>query len=66
MPENDDAWRVQVGKGKGHYRDRYLLNSQGAAERYYDCLNTHSGHKKRLVAPDGKVVRRYISDGTPR
>lgn len=35
--------------GKSHYRTRYTLNSQGQAERYYDCLNTHSGYKKRLI-----------------
>lgn len=66
MTEDSGAWRVQVGKGRSHYRTRYTLNSQGQAERYYDGLNTHSGHKKRLVAPDGKIMRRYISDGTPR
>lgn len=63
---NDGAWRVQTGKGRGHYRTRYTLNSQEQADRYYDCLNTHSGYKKRLVAPDGTIMRRYISNGTPR
>lgn len=66
MSEESGPWRVQVGKGKGHYRTRYTLNSQAYAQRYYDCINTHSGYKKRLVSPDGKIVRRYISDGAPR
>jgi hypothetical protein len=61
--DGDGPWRVQVGKDRGHYRTRYTLNSRKAAEFYYTSLNTHSGHKKRIVAPDGKVVARYISNG---
>jgi hypothetical protein len=56
-----DKWRVQVGKGKGAYKDRYVTTSETQAEALYNGLNTHSGHKKRLVAPDGKVVDRIIT-----
>lgn len=66
MTEQPEPWRVQTGYGKGQYRTRYTLNSEGAAGRYYECISTHSGYKKRLVSPDGRVVRRYISDGHRR
>ena len=59
--QNNGSWLVQVGKGKGSYRTRYTLDSRGQAEFYYSCLNTHSGHKKRLISPDGKTVQRYAS-----
>jgi hypothetical protein len=66
MTEPTEPWRVQTGYGKGQYRNRYTLNSEDAASRYYDCINTHSGYKKRLVNPNGKIVRRYISTGHRR
>ena len=65
MQEENGPWRVQTGYQRGQYRTRYTLNSEAAAKRYYECLNTHSGYKKRILAPDGKVMPgfRYISDG---
>jgi hypothetical protein len=66
MTEQTETWRVQTGYGKGQYKTRYTLNSEDVAGRYYDCLNIHSGYKKRLVSPDGKIVRRYISNGHRR
>lgn len=44
---------VEVGKDKGAYKTRYKfdgLQSAGRAIMHFNCLNTHSGHKKRLVA----------------
>jgi hypothetical protein len=56
-------WRVQVGKGRSSYRDKYTFASDQPVRAYmhYECLNTHSGHKKRLVNPDGKVVLRQLT-----
>lgn len=56
-------WRVQVGYGRGSYRDRYVFahNERNRAVLHFNCLNTHSGHKKRLIDPDGRVVARVIT-----
>lgn len=58
-------WRVQVGKGKSAYTDRYTFDGgkivPSRAILYYNSLNTHSGHKKRLIRPDGTVAARVIT-----
>lgn len=56
-------WRVQVGKDRGAYRDRYSFSKDegNRARLWYDGLNVHSGYKKRLVTPDGKVAAREIT-----
>jgi hypothetical protein len=55
------TWEVQVGKGSGSYTTKYSFeNDEARALLYYASLNTHSGHKKRLLF-NGKVVKRYIS-----
>ena len=56
-------WTVQVGKGKGAYKDRYTFTAteHHRAVLYFNSLNTHSGYKKRLVNPEGKVVARVIT-----
>lgn len=58
---NDKTWEVQVGQGRGSYQLRYSLVSEQQAIRWFNGLNTHSGHKKRLVAPDGTVLARVIT-----
>lgn len=57
---------VQSGYGRGSYETRYALDTLGEAVRWYEGINTHSGHKKRLVDPEGKVLDRYISEGRKR
>lgn len=51
---------VQVGKDKSSYKTKYSLDNEIEAWLYFNCLNTHSGYKKRLVI-DGKVVARVIT-----
>ena len=54
-------WEVQVGKGSSSYTTKYSFeNDEARALLYYVSLNTHSGHKKRLLH-NGVVVKRYIS-----
>lgn len=57
----DGLWHVQDGYKSGAYRERYTLESQIEARRWYEGLNIHSGYKKRLIGPDGVLEERYIS-----
>lgn len=54
-------WVVQTGKDKSAYSNRYVVETESAALFWYFGINTHSGYKKRLVSPDGTIVKRYIS-----
>lgn len=58
------VYEVQVGKDKSSYTTRYSLTETGLhssrAWLYYSSLNTHSGHKKRLLR-DGRVIARTIT-----
>jgi hypothetical protein len=56
-----EKWRVQIGKGKGSYSDKYVFDSLITARIWYSGINTHSGYKKRLIDPNGKVVHRNIT-----
>lgn len=43
---------VQVGRGKGSYRTRYLIKGDlPKAVMYYTCINIGRGYKKRLLMP---------------
>lgn len=57
---------VQDGYGRGAYSNRYSVETEGQAYALYNAINTHSGHKKRIVDPDGVTVARYISTGHRR
>jgi hypothetical protein len=54
-------WKVQTSKGKGSYLTRYTFETKDQAILYYDSIVVHSGHKKRLLDPMGKVVARTIT-----
>jgi hypothetical protein len=54
-------YRIQVGKNKSAYKDRYVVATEGAAFWWFNGLNTHSGYKKRIVNPDGKVIARVLT-----
>ena len=56
-------WRVQVGKGKSAYKDKYTFdeNERNRAVKWFNSINTHSGYKKRLVRPDGTVEARVLT-----
>lgn len=60
-------YAVQVGKGKNKYKVRYLFDSGDElkdwnnAVRHFNSLNTHSGHKKRIVNENGTVLARVIT-----
>jgi hypothetical protein len=54
-------YKVQDGYCKGAYRTRWEFDNEQQAIRWYNGINTHSGFKKRLVAPDGKVLARVIT-----
>ena len=55
------TYKVQDGKGRGAYRTRWTFDNEQQARRWYAGINTHSGYKKRLVAPDGTVLERVIT-----
>jgi hypothetical protein len=54
-------WKVEVGKNKGSYKPRYIVATEASAYHWYYGLNVHSGYKKRLVDPNGKVIVREIT-----
>lgn len=58
---SDPLWYVDTGKGRSAYKHRYAFGSQTQAIRYFNCINTHSGYKKRLIGPDGEVIARVIT-----
>ncbi len=68
MNENN-TWKVQVGKGKkGSYQTRYIFfdNEEWKAKFYYSCINIGNGYKKRLVhslaeAKQNKIICREFS-----
>ena len=53
-------WLVQVSKGKGSYRTKYALETEGQALVWYHGINNFGPYNKRLVAPDGRVVQRQM------
>lgn len=65
IQRGDGKYHVQCGKdtakSSGKYTERYVCESQIEARRYYDCINTFGGYKKRLIGPDGVLEERYIS-----
>jgi hypothetical protein len=61
MSDTTGLWRVQVGKGRSSYKTRYAVVARTEAVFLFNCLNTHSGHKKRLIDPEGRVVARVLT-----
>jgi len=64
MPTPSGRYQVQVGKGaKGSYKTKYdfMPLARTAAHKWYEGINIGNGYKKRLVAPNGRVVRRDFS-----
>lgn len=57
----DGMYHVQVGFKSSAYEDRYIMEGQVEARRYYSSLLIHSGYKKRLIGPNGVLEERYIS-----
>lgn len=51
---------VELGKGKGSYRKKWVFTDRNKAVRYYNGLNVHSGFKKRLTK-NGEVLARIIT-----
>lgn len=58
-PQNE--YLVQVGKNKGAYVTRWSFTNYNRAAIYYSGLNVHSGYKKRLVSPEGKILNRTLT-----
>jgi len=54
-------WIVQDGYRKGKYSNRYTLDTEREAYFWFNGINTHSGYKKRLISPAGKVVARVTT-----
>ena len=54
------VYQVQVGKGKGAYKTRWVFTGETQAWHYYSCLNIGNGYKKRLLR-GSQVVARYAS-----
>lgn len=56
-------WRVQVGKDRGAYKDRYTFpeHNESQAVAWYRGINVGRGYKKRLVNPDGKTIARILT-----
>lgn len=56
-------YTVEVGKNKSAYTVQYSFDgipSLGRAYLHYNSLNTHSGHKKRLVRTNLITGKRTI------
>lgn len=58
---DNEVYHIQVGKGKGSYQTRYSVKGWNRAVFWYNGLNTHSGHKKRLIDCNGEVLARVIT-----
>lgn len=61
---NFTEFRVQVGRGKSTYKDRYLIiGNLGQAVMYFRGINIGNGYKKRLVCWEFKkpVIARQFS-----
>lgn len=54
-------YTVETGKGRSAYTTKWTFSTFNQALAWYCGLNTHSGYKKRLVTPEGKVYHRVIS-----
>jgi hypothetical protein len=55
------TFSIQVGKGKGSYKDKYVfVGKLNQALFYYQCINIGNGYKKRLLI-DNQVVSRVCS-----
>ena len=58
-------WIVETGKGRGAYNNHYTFATFSRAIFHFNYLNTHSGHKKRLVrvSPDGsrRTIHRVLT-----
>jgi hypothetical protein len=54
-------YRVQIGWDKGSYRDKCGFSSKFQAYKWYNGVVVHSGGKKRLLDPKGKVIEREIT-----
>ena len=61
MNTSTDKYLVQIGKDKGAYKTKWAFDNKTQAIRYYSGLNTHSGYKKRLISPEGKVLSRTLT-----
>lgn len=57
---SEGPWVVETGKGRAKYDARYEFAGPAKAIWYFNCLNTHSGYKKRLTH-NGKVIARVIT-----
>ena len=53
------AYAVQIGRGRGAYKTRWVFNNAAQAELYYRCLNIGRGYKKRLLEGNRVVVRAF-------
>jgi len=60
IADGHGRWRVQVGFKKGKYTTKYDFRATQSvkAQLWYLSVLTHSGHKKRLVDPNGNIVLR--------
>lgn len=56
--DTEQAWRVQTGMGNSHFRTLYVCNSPEWAEYQYHRLYLFAGQKKRILDPDGRIVKR--------
>ncbi len=55
-------WVVEVGMGrKNSYSTRYEFATESQAYFHFACIHTHSGGKKRILNPAGKIVERVIT-----
>lgn len=54
------VFQVQVGKGKGSYKDKYTFTGDiRKAAFYYECINIGNGYKKRLCMNGKAIVRAF-------
>jgi hypothetical protein len=57
-------YEIQVGKGKGSYKSKYVSRFQSQALLLYRGINVGNGYKKRLVEvyeKDRNIISREFS-----
>lgn len=51
------VWRVQQRQGHGKWSTRFIARKERQAHLLFEGLNAHGGWRKRLMDPDGEIVR---------
>lgn len=51
------VWLVQQRQGHSKWITRFIARKERQAHLLYEGLNAHDGWRKRLIDPEGEIVR---------